>query len=269
MKKTIIIKESKLKEIMRECIKELVNENGHKINNFGELNHPNHNSLSIYDTSQVNVMEQFYGILSNGHKPLPLSESSIDRILNKHGNEGMAIISANRSDVDNQTNNQKTKELISDLRVSGFSYIPVYGGYHGQDDVVDSYEPSFVVTCFNREGQKEDINKLFNFAIKMCKKYNQDSILFKEPNGTPNYYDRNGNKVNSSSSNEVIKNDPTQEYFTSLIKTKNLDKDNPERSKRFTYDIQFEGKKYTFYTNPKPTTLNERIRRSKSGEIIL
>lgn len=242
--KSILIKENDLKDIIYNSVKEVIDNN-------------------------KCIMEKYYGILSNKYNPQPISESSVDRILNKHGNAGMAIISANRSDADNRTNNEKTKELIKDLKDSGFTYIPVYGGYHGSDDVVDEYEPSFVVTCFDRNGEKQNIKKLFNFAIEMCGKYNQDSVLFKAPNQSPNYYDRNGAKVNTSSTNDVIKNDPTQEFFTSLIKTNKLDKENPERSKRFTYDIQFENKTYGIYLNPKPTTLNERMRRTKSGEIIL
>ena len=41
---------------------------------------------------------------------------------------------------------KKTRELISDLKASGFRYMPIYGGYKGDDDVVDNYEPSFIVS---------------------------------------------------------------------------------------------------------------------------
>lgn len=40
MKQIIIIKENKLKEIMRECIKEFINENKNNINKYGSLGHP-------------------------------------------------------------------------------------------------------------------------------------------------------------------------------------------------------------------------------------
>ena len=211
------------------------------------------------------VMVEFYDILSNTFEPQKLNEVTIDRVLNKHGNNGMVIISANRSDLDGQTNNKNTKELIKDIRQSGFSYFPVYGGYHDKNsEVVDNYEPSFVVVNYDKNGNVGNIDDLKKFAIDMCGKYNQDSVLIKEPNKNHHYYDRNG-KCLTNSSNKVWKNDINQEFFTSLIKTNDLDKNNPDRSKRFTYDIQFK----ECYCNPNPCTINEKMRRKQSGEILL
>ena len=251
--KKIIITERELKETVRRVISEVV--------------------------TNKSVMAKYYNIDTNPYSPKPITESSVNRIINKHGKEGMAIISANRSsggdksekdrNETNRINKKNTKDLIKDIKASGFSYIPVYGGYRGTDDVIDDYEPSFIITAFNRDGDKQEINKLYNFAIEMCGKYNQDSILFKAPNEAPNYYDKNGVKINTSSSNNTITNDLTQEFFTSLIKTQNIDNDNPERSKRFTYDIQFEGKSYGIYLNPGPATYNERVRRRGCGELLV
>lgn len=215
------------------------------------------------------VMHKYYGHLANAYEPIPINESSIDRIINKHGKEGMAIISANRPENDNRTNNENTRSLIRDIKSTKRSYIPVYGGYKGTDGKVDNFEPSFIVTNYDRNGVKQDINELFNFAIEMCGKYGQDSALFKYPDKTPNYYDKNGVKINKSSSNYIVRDDLTQQYFTSLIKTKNIDNKNPERSKRFTYDIQFEGKTYGVYLNPSPTSLTERMRRTQLGELLI
>lgn len=41
------------------------------------------------------VMKRFYGILSNGNAPVQLNEVTLDRILKKHGNNGLVSISAN------------------------------------------------------------------------------------------------------------------------------------------------------------------------------
>ena len=107
------------------------------------------------------VMVEFYDILSNTFEPQKLNEVTIDRVLNKHGNNGMVIISANRSDLDGQTNNKNTKELIKDIRQSGFSYFPVYGGYHDKNsEVVDNYEPSFVVVNYDKNGNVGNIDDL-------------------------------------------------------------------------------------------------------------
>ena len=38
---------------------------------------------------------------------------------------------------------KNTKSLIADIKKSGYSYFPVYGGYKGTDGMVDKYEPSF------------------------------------------------------------------------------------------------------------------------------
>ena len=227
-------------------------------------------AISDFKESIINkdVMSIYYGINSNGHSPQKLNEVTVDRVLNKHGKNGMIIISANRSDLDNETNNANTRELIKDIRSTPFSYFPVYGGYHGTDDVVDSYEPSFVVTNYSKQGEigdEEDFQKLFDFAIEMCGKYNQDSVLVKAPNDVPHYYNRNGEMQDSKSTDKVIKNDPNQEFFTSMIKTNKLDREHPERSKRFTYDISFD----ECYCNPNPCTLNEKMRRRKCGEILI
>lgn len=215
------------------------------------------------------VMHKYYGYRVNAYEPILINESSINRILNKHGNEGMAIISANRPENDNRTNNENTRRLIGDIKSTKRSYIPVYGGYKGTDGKVDEFEPSFIVTNYDRNGVKQDINELFNFAIEMCGKYRQDSVLFKYPDKTPNYYDDNGVIMNKSSSNYIVRDDLTQQYFTSLIKTKNIDTKNPERSKRFTYDIQFEGKTYGVYLNPSPTSITERMKRTQGGELLI
>lgn len=226
------------------------------------------NAIDKVIITNKSVMHTYYGHLANAYEPIPINESSINRILNKHGKEGMAIISANRP-IDNKTNNENTRSLIRDIKSRKLSYIPVYGGYKGTDGKVDKFEPSFIVTNYDRNGVKQDINELFNFAIEMCGKYGQDSVLFKYPDKAPNYYDKSGVKINKSSSNYIVRDDLTQQYFTSLIKTKNIDNKNPERSKRFTYDIQFEGKTYGVYLNPSPATLNERMRRTQLGELLI
>ncbi len=249
----IIITEKELKETVKKAINEVV--------------------------TNKSIMKKYYNIDGNSRKPEPITESSINRILNTHSKEGMAIISAIRSSKNdksekdrnetNRINNENTDALIKDIKASGFGYISVYGGYRGTDGVVDDYEPSFIITAFNRDGDKQEINKLFKFAIEMCAKYDQNSILFKAPNEAPNYYNRNGVKINKSSSNKTITDDLTQEFFTSLIKTKNIDNENPERSKRFTYDIQFEGKSYGIYLNPGPATYGERVMRRGGGELLV
>lgn len=72
------------------------------------------------------VMECFYGIPTNDNKPVLIERVTLDRVLKKHGTNGMINISANRSDMSQERNDEKTRELIEDIKQSGFfisSYI--------------------------------------------------------------------------------------------------------------------------------------------------
>lgn len=203
------------------------------------------------------VMSIYYNRPANGHLPQPLNEETINRIIDKHGKNGFIIISANRTDKDKQENKQNTISLIQDIKNSGYSYFPVYGGYKGTDDVIDNYEPSFLVANYNRKCEQNDFIKLKEYAIQWCKKYNQDSVLIKSPNEPPIYVNANGSKVNSNESNTVSINDKTKQAFTALYKK-------PQGTNRFTYDINFE-----CFCNPNPCTLMEYRIRNENGEIII
>lgn len=212
---------------------------------------------------EPDFLKELYDIY-NGGTLVKLDEETLSRIINKHGNNGFVILSANRGDKSGEENNKQTRNLISDLKQSQYSYYPVYGGYHGTDGVVDSYEPSFIVFNYNRKGEQTDFSDLKLFAIRMCGKYNQDSVLIKAPDELPNYVNRVGDVVGHATDDSVATNDAKAEYYTSMIKTRNLDYQNPERLKRFTYPIQFE-----CYSHPAPATINELRRRKEGyGEIV-
>ncbi len=250
--------------------------------------------------SSVNedVMKRFYGIDSNHNKPVRIDEVTLDRVLKKHGDNGMINISANRSDASQEENDAQTKLLIDDLKKSGYSYLPTYGGYRGTDGVEDDYEPSFVVFNYGTDGQPRDFEELERFAIELCKKYNQDSVLIKAPGKAPIYVNGGGSKVNSRESDKSWKNDPNQEFFTSFKNKNAVDdeirsklmgqyksychknnipvskegfekyynehlKDVDSIGKRYTYDISFD----ECYVNPMPCQLSERMRRK--GEVMV
>ena len=71
--------------------------------------------------------------------------------------------------------------MISDLKASGFRYMPIYGGYKGDDDVVDDYESSFMIFPYNVKDGEQNPEELKEFVIDMCGKYKQNSILLVEP----------------------------------------------------------------------------------------
>lgn len=232
----------------------------------------------------------------NGKRLFLITEAGINRIM-KHGEHGMIIISANRSDIDSDNPNtslrdefdkwckvndvqndnveQKNKwlnmrnknadELLkNDLNKSPFAYTPVYGGYHGTDDAVDSYESSYIIYCHGKKysADYEPFEKLYSFAIELCRKYKQDSVYIQPPSEAPYYVDWNGNKVSGSSSKNFKINREKEEYFTT-DKRKKGDMDN--KPHRFTADINFE----SLYRGCNPATYVERMRRRQYGEIFV
>lgn len=245
------------------------------------------------------VMKRFYNIPTNKNKPILIEKVTLDRILQKHGSNGMINISANRSDKPKEYNDQKTSSLIQDIKDSGFSYLPTYGGYRDKEKgIEDDYEPSFVVFNYDaKTGKPRDFQELYRHAVEWCAKYEQHSVLIKAPNKAPIYVNGNGEKVNSTESNTYWKNDPKQEFFTSFKSKEEVDKEIREKlmgryksychknnipitkdgfeeyykehlndidsiGRRYTYDINFE-----CYINPMPLQLTERL--SRYGEIMI
>ena len=229
------------------------------------------------------------------HNVMPLSESSLNQMMD-HGKTGMIIISGNRSAIDSDNPKQSLrpafdkyinkmggyeaidsdalyneeqnwlrrrnaaadKQLLQDIKNAGYTYTPVYGGYHGSDDVLDSYEPSYVVYNYKRSNEPADFQELEALALKLCSKYHQDSVYVQRPNQPPVYLDCDGNQVNSSSSDNFKFNRDKEQFYT----TNKRDKSNPQR---FTSDIVFEN----LYIPLRPASYNENMRRLKSGEYIL
>lgn len=225
-------------------------------------------------------------------------------IFKRHGRTGFAILSANRSDETKERNARAHEELKKDLEAAGYRYLPVFGGYIGQDGVCDDYEPSFVVfpflhgktTTTASKHKWADFGDFFEFVIGLCGKYKQDSILVVKPDGDPHYYDRTGKQVDKASSRRLTINDPNQEYFTSLRDKPSADaayeheldmlkarynrekpsmawdeyvKRNAKVGRRFTMDIQFEkAGSYRLFSNPGPMSFTESIRRYTLGEVL-
>lgn len=229
------------------------------------------------------------GMLSAFRRGLhPISEANLNRI-KKHGESGMIIISANRSDVhsDNpncdltseyeqwlnnsgaehseatasmwlrQRNKEAEKALLDSIKRSGLSYTPVYGGYHGEDGVVDSYEPSFIVYAKGRNGEDVPFNYVYDMALKWCGDFSQESVYVQAPGEAPVYLDKDGNQCNSSSSKDFKYNRDDEMFYT----TTKRDKTKPQR---FTADIRFES-----YYRKGVSSYTERMRRSQSGEFFL
>lgn len=242
----------------------------------------------------VPVMGKYYNIESNRNEPVLLEKMNTSAIYKRHGDTGFVIVSANRSDLPAAENEANTKELLADIHRARFRYLPVYGGYRGTDGVEDDYEPSFLVFPYNTDGKPVDFAKLEAFAIAACGKYDQDSVFVMGPGKNPDHVDRNGNRVNTSSSRMLHVNDLAQQFFTSFKDNDAVDAEVSAKLKRdwkqhraahpgssfddykrdhegdvrsigrrFTADI-----KYEWFVNPAPRTFNERMRRFMPGEIL-
>lgn len=218
-------------------------------------------------TLDEDVMRRYWNIRHQS-APILLEKITVDRLMNKHGDNGFAIISANRTDKPDERNTHATKALIQDLKDSGFSYLPVYGGYKdtGRSGVVDKFEPSFVVFNYTQNGEPGNWDELHRFALDMCAKYEQSSVYIQAPGEAPEYQDEDGNKINSKSSRDYIKNDLDQEYFTSLSSPDEIASHGKTQKvgRRFTADIEFESK---LYANPMPSSI--AARRMRKGEVMV
>lgn len=264
--------ENKVKSIIQEAvsqtIKQSIKEHWDKERKY---------YFSIEEKTQnidENVMQRYYGIKHNDYRPILLKETTLNRILDKHGKNGFVVISADKYDYPKEINDKNTQQLIIDIQNSGYSYLPTYGGYINKEtDVLGDFEPSFLVFNYSEDGETGDFEQLRKFALDMCGKYNQDSVMIKYPNSAPTWEDENGNVVSKRSSDKYWKNDPSKENFTSLQSREDIIKKEKQffnkrtgetkypASKRFTYDIN------ECYVNPLPTTLIEEQRRK--GEIMI
>lgn len=164
-------------------------------------------------------------------KELTLLEGNeLIRFIGTHIKNGYAIVSACRDENSAEQNNAKTKELRDWIKTSGFSFKPVFGGFienKGTPKEKEVHEKSFVIYNFKQDGKVAKPNELLTFAMKVCKRYNQDSILYSEKGDKPRYYTKTGH-IDSSFGKKFILNDKEQEYFTDMKKGSS--------NKKFTLD---------------------------------
>ena len=229
-------------------------------------------------------------VIIDGIKYMPLTETTINRVVNGHDKEGYAIISACRESIyknDNgdisliekdgyfkidpnsqehtDINNIHTKQLKEKIKNNNYSYVEVFGGFKEEGQKEASFEKSFIVFPFNyKNGQTENFNKFFDTILEWAVDYNQDAILFKFPNKNPRYFDKYGNYVDDTEFTGTSINDITQEYFTALKKWDDMSRKNNfknGKSQRFSYTIEL-------YIRNYPETISEHHIRKMSGELV-
>lgn len=168
----------------------------------------------------------------------PLSESSMSRIISKYFDIGFIIISASRdcetikgSLCDEEEllkqikiNRLNDKQLKSDLRQSKFGYLPVFGGFKEKNpetgELVDTPMPELSYIITSKTHKDTDNNKLKQLGLKLIKKYNQDSFLYKPPNSLDQnaYWIDQSGKIDMTFEGPVEPDDLTQQFYTQLRK---------------------------------------------------
>lgn len=214
----------------------------------------------------------------NNAPMVSINEVNAKSMIDRHSKDGYIIISPCRGGADfglntnnpmekqklAQINKERILNLIKQIKESGYSYTPVYGGFienKGTPDEENVYERSFIVYNHDRKGNVGDFEKLKTMALKWCKEFNQDSVLVKEPGQPPRYLTKTGD-VDMEFTGDTAFNDYAQEYFTDLHKNTHKYKDEDGRTPtRFSFTEA--------YINPQPQCLSEAHSRFLSNEVFL
>jgi hypothetical protein len=122
---------------------------------------------------------------------LRVDETSVGKMLNTHMGVGYIVISASRGNLSRLDNHRRTNALKAHIKKSGYSYIPVWGGYienAGTDDAMEVKEASFVVFPFRRTrgadgdlqglDDKDGAESLKHFGARMCRLFDQEAFLY-------------------------------------------------------------------------------------------
>ena len=200
-----------------------------------------------------NFLSECYSEKTNNKGNLvSIDEADAKSLIERHTRDGYVIVSPCRGYADfgldpscpadrerlAHINNVRTKELVGILKSYIFSYTPLYGGFmenEGEESEYEVYERSFVVYNHHKDGRAGDFVKLYDFALEMCDKFNQDSVLVKSPDGNPEYVTKEGNVV-LRFDGEVAFSDLSQEYFTNLHKNTHKSGDIPDgKPARFSF----------------------------------
>ena len=225
-----------------------------------------------------NFLHEYRPHTYNNGKKVSINEVNAKTLLQRHSGNGYIVISPchayteygispddpRRDEKAAEENNKRIRKLIVQIKNSGYSYTPVYGGFiEGMDTDYPQivYERSFVIYNQDRNGNTGDIRKLFDFGVALSKEYNQDSFLFKSPDNDPQWITKDG-KVESSFKGTATFNDYSQEFFTDLHKnTQKYKGQSDRRPTRFSFTEA--------YINPAPQCYPERVVRAMSGEVFL
>lgn len=234
-----------------------------------------------------NFLEELSGKTSfNTCNLVNINEVNAKSMIERHSKDGYIVISPCRGYADfittgelrpeerytqrgrdelNRLNGIRVRSMIQQIKKSGYSYTPVYGGFIedvGSDHETMVFERSFVI--YNRLKNREigNFDELYNLCLGWCKEYNQNSMLvqFPEDKGGKLQYIAKDGKIQMEFKGNPNFNDVSAEYFTELHKlhSEDLTSSKPVR-------VTFE----SVYVNPEPISFSERVIRISENEIFL
>ena len=159
-------------------------------------------------------------------KEIILDENTLSELFKYSSEVGYIIISAfSGSDgvsgiLDH--NLEKSRSLKSDIRASGFAFIPVWGDFI-EDEGTTIKEQAFIVFNFVKRIEQEDSEELYKLGLDLCKKYDQEAIIYK-PIGqerTAHYVGSDGSTIATFSTASPATS--ADVYFTNLNKSREKD----------------------------------------------
>ena len=104
-----------------------------------------------------------------------ITEDSLNRLQEVHRKNGYAIVSACRNEFTKEENEKRTNQLKEILQKSSFSFKKVLGGFiETKEDgsKKEVKEKSFIIYNYDKDGNVAEKDKLFKFALQICKKFN-------------------------------------------------------------------------------------------------
>lgn len=218
-------------------------ENKNKFNDLGKV------PVELYDDG---VYTPF---VYEDRKLEPFNEA-LYQLLDKHSENGYIIVSLCNDEDD------CIRKLITILKKSPWSYMPVYGGFienKGKENETVVYEKGFMIFNYDKKGNPNKLDDLFNFGVELSEKINQDSFLYHEHGKKPTYY-KYGKHISVFSDKMKFK-DYAEMYFTALHKNTHEYSGIAAKVTRFKF--------IGCYANPKPQVVCTRFMRDKAGEIFL
>lgn len=224
-----------------------------------------------------------------------INEASLDKVLDLHTKNGYIIISAfvESPNFDVYADYwdwlkvmlQRSEKLKNEIKKSGFTYIPVWGGYEYEDLPGEVHkEASFIVLNYKRNNVslgEDGMKKLYSLGKKWCNTFNQVSFVYVSHNEEDEgalFFKHDGSsdgKFSGVAPTKVRGEIPTGEmvdmYFTRLGRERNM-KITGKNS--LSYNGYYESAKFnhksgTIYLAESPYGMSQTIKRGESGELFL